>query len=253
VQSDGVRGFGANDAGVYGYGGPLGVYGGGTSYGVKGVSDSGTGVYAVSTSGYALYATTSGTTGIYGQAATNGVEGVATTGVYGYSSSQTGVYGQGAVYGVYSNGNFAASGTKSAVVALPDNRVVSLYAMESPSNWFEDFGTAQLHNGRVQVDLDPTYAQTVNTTASYHVFLTPKGDCRGLYVSLQTPGGFEVRELQGGQASIEFDYRVVALRKGYEDLRLQQMEADSETVQEIRQQPSRRPNMIPKPALSNPQ
>ena len=35
-------------------------------------------------------------------------------------------------------------------------------------------------------------------------------DTRGLYVSLKTPSGFEVREAQGGRSSLPFDYRIVA-------------------------------------------
>ena len=55
----------------------------------------------------------------------------------------------------------------------------------------------------------------------YHVFLTPKGDCEGLYVSNETPTGFEVHELHNGHSNIAFDYRIMAKRKGYEQIRLE--------------------------------
>ena len=116
------------------------------------------------------------------------------------------------------NGDFVATGTKSAVVKLPDNREVALYAVESPGNWFEDFGSATLVNGVVGVQLDPVFAQTVNTEITYHVFLTANGNCRGLYVARKTATGFEVRELDGGVSNIVFDYRVVARRRGYESV-----------------------------------
>jgi hypothetical protein len=48
-------------------------------------------------------------------------------------------------------------------------------------------------------------------------------DCRGLYVANKTPAGFEVRELGGGTASIAFDYRIVAYRRGFENVRLQEV------------------------------
>ena len=70
------------------------------------------------------------------------------------------------------------------------------------------------------VQLESTFAQTVNSEVEYHVFLTPKGDCKGLYVTNETADGFEVRELGGGKANIAFDYRIVARRKGYENVRL---------------------------------
>jgi len=69
------------------------------------------------------------------------------------------------------------------------------------------------------VSIDPTFAETVSETADYHVFLTPKGDSKGLYVINETPTGFEVRESGGGASSLSFDYRIVAKRRGYETLR----------------------------------
>ena len=44
----------------------------------------------------------------------------------------------------------------------------------------------------------------------------------------------------------------MALRRGYEDLRLQQMTADPETVQEIREQASKRATLLPEPVRSKP-
>ena len=41
-------------------------------------------------------------------------------------------------YGVLPTANMGATGSKPAVVGLPDDRVVELYAMESPEPWFED-------------------------------------------------------------------------------------------------------------------
>jgi hypothetical protein len=121
------------------------------------------------------------------------------------------------------SGDLQCSGTKSAVVNVPDHRKVALYAQESPQNWFEDFGSATLVAGSAVVSLDPGYLQTVNTEMEYHVFLTPDGDCRGLYVAQKTPTSFEVRELGGGSSHVPFDYRIVALRRGYESVRLADM------------------------------
>ena len=118
------------------------------------------------------------------------------------------------------SGDMYCSGSKSAVVPVDGGaRKVALYAVESPKNWFEDFGSGRLSNGSAVIELEPTFAQTVNTQ-NYHVFLTPSGDCKGLYVSQRSAGGFEVRELGGGTSSIEFDYRIVAERKGYENIRM---------------------------------
>ena len=54
----------------------------------------------------------------------------------------------------------------------------------------------------------------MNTEGEYRVFLTPKADCEGLYVTNQTATSFEVRELRHGKGDIAFDYRIVAKRSG---------------------------------------
>jgi hypothetical protein len=122
------------------------------------------------------------------------------------------------------SGDLTCSG-KIGDAAAVDNgmRKVALYAVQSPENWFEDFGSSALHNGAVTVALDPTFTETVNTGIEYHVFLTPKGDSEGLYVSNETPQGFEVHEQRGGHSNIAFDYRIVAKRVGYENVRLQDL------------------------------
>jgi hypothetical protein len=118
------------------------------------------------------------------------------------------------------NGNLSCSGTKSAVVPIDGGpRKVALSAIESPKNWFEDFGSAQLSRGAAVVAVDPEFAQTVNTETDYMVIPVPNGDSKGLYVTNKTPKSFEVRELGGGTSSIRFDYRIVVLRKNYENVR----------------------------------
>jgi hypothetical protein len=119
------------------------------------------------------------------------------------------------------DGNLFCSGTVSGVANVDGGaRKVELYAMQSAENWFEDFGSATLLNGMAIVAFDPTFAQTVNTKTEYHVFVTPNGECKGLYISKKSAGSFEVRELAAGKSNISFDYRIVARRKGFENVRL---------------------------------
>jgi hypothetical protein len=120
------------------------------------------------------------------------------------------------------SGNLARSGSFT-IPANANGRKTALYSVGAAENWFEDFGSGVLASGTTTVALDPTFAATVNTGIDYHVFLTPKGDCKGLYVTNETPAGFEVHEFGGGQSSVAFDYRIVAHRKGYENLRLADM------------------------------
>jgi hypothetical protein len=50
--------------------------------------------------------------------------------------------------------------------------------------------------------------------------LTPLGDRRGLYVSRKTTSGFQVREIEHGRDSLDFDYRIVAHPLGADTARL---------------------------------
>ena len=118
------------------------------------------------------------------------------------------------------NGTLSCSGGLTSVVPTDNNKKVQVYSVQSPENWFEDFGSGQLAGGVARVQLETTFAHTVNVGVDYHVFVTPKGDCKGLYVANESAGGFDVRELGGGQSNIAFDYRIVARRKGFENLRL---------------------------------
>jgi hypothetical protein len=77
---------------------------------------------------------------------------------------------------------------------------------------FEDFGSARLTRGRATVKLDADFARVVKLNG-YRVFLTPEGDCQGLYVRSKRGTSFEVHELQGGTSNVAFSYRIVAKRK----------------------------------------
>jgi len=118
-------------------------------------------------------------------------------------------------------GDTVAIGSKSAAVPLKNGKMVKVYSQEAPQVWFEDFGSARLVGGVATVKLDSKYAQLVNTKYPYHVFVTPDGDCHGLYIAQKDRNSFEVRELGGGQSNVEFDYRISALRNGYENVRLE--------------------------------
>ena len=148
----------------------------------------------------------------------------ATLFAYNFTSAvEAEVFGGGGTGGqcnVYNNGNLDCTGTISPVVRTSEAREAKFYGVASPENWFEDFGSGQLSGGAARVSLDPAFASTVNTGETYHVFLTPNGDCKGLYVASKGVDGFEVRELGGGTSNISFDYRIVAKRQGYESIRM---------------------------------
>lgn len=119
------------------------------------------------------------------------------------------------------NGNLSCTGTVSPAVPVDGGaRKVALSSIAAAEEWFEDAGSGRLSNGSAVIRFEPTFAQTINGNVEYHVFLTPKGECEGLYVSNETRDGFEVHELRHGQSSVGFDYRIMAKRKGHENVRL---------------------------------
>jgi hypothetical protein len=140
-------------------------------------------------------------------------------GVVGWSKNGHGVVGAalsaGSFGGLFFGGLTVVSGPKSAAVPHPDGSYRTLYCMESPESWFEDFGRAKLVRGRARIKLDRNFAAVVRTN-DYHVFLSPEGETRGLYVSRRSSAGFEVREHEAAKNSAKFSYRVVARRKDIE-------------------------------------
>lgn len=112
-------------------------------------------------------------------------------------------------------GDLIVTGTKHAVVDHPDGSHRLLYCLEAPEAWYEDFGRASLRGGKATVTLEAQFAALVGDD-SYHVFLTPEGECEGLYVARQSRDRFEVHELRGGNSDISFSYRIAVKRTDVE-------------------------------------
>jgi hypothetical protein len=227
VYVTGVAGTSVNNCGVYGQHGEdpdsripqkmsAGVFGAAAELepGVVGWSTKGIGGMGLSYSDR----------GVLGQSAMGGgVVGISdqSVGVQGYLGNSVGILGMtsnpaslaGAFFGnVAIAGNLVVGGTKSAVVPFPDGSRRALYCMESPDLWLEDFGSAKLARGRAVVKLDANFAKVIKR-GDYRVFVTPEGNCHGLYVRRKSANRFEVRELMGGKSSVAFSYRIVGRRK----------------------------------------
>jgi hypothetical protein len=205
-----VLGRSANGSGILGISGdlpaPLGVPGVNTSPGVFGTSDRQIGVVGTSNAFVGVYGFSSNYVGVIGQTANpNSVAGYFQGNVAGYFQGNVLVSGNLTVGGVIS------PNPKLAVMPFPDGTHRALYCMESPEVWFEDFGAARLKRGRTVVKIDADFAKVIKR-GYYRVFVTPEGDCRGLYVR-RKPTSFEVRELAGGKSNVAFSYRIVGRRK----------------------------------------
>ncbi len=125
-------------------------------------------------------------------------------------------------YAGYFSGNVVVDGnftvidpTKKhgAIKSSATGQYHTLYSVESPEPWLEDFGTGTLVNGKVEIMLDPTFADVIHTE-DYHVFLTSHDpQSRGLAVGTRHANGFAVQEHAGGTSGGTFRYRVVARPK----------------------------------------
>ena len=141
------------------------------------------------------------------------------------------------VFHVYENGNMTATGTKSAEVKTDRYGPRLLYAVESPEVWFEDIGTAILKNGAITIGFEPIFAETVDLKADYHVYVTPLCDeAVVLFVTAKSADGFTVKgvTLDNQSSSCAFDYRVIAKRLGYSDVRLAPPETGNSKVQGVK-------------------
>jgi hypothetical protein len=147
-------------------------------------------------------------------------------GVYGYATNTTnsnryGGYfetaGAYAYVGVrYNNTNRKILGTNSVSTIIKNTKgdLVILTCPEAPETVFQDFGIGQLVNGHAHIEIDPDLAININVDESHplKVYITPEGDCNGIYVTNKSANGFDVIELMGGASNVTFSWQIVATR-----------------------------------------
>lgn len=94
---------------------------------------------------------------------------------------------------------------------------VGINAYETAEPYFGDIGEARTdENGQVRIDIEPLFAETVNTSCPYQVFLQPYCD-GNFYVSERAENYFIVSGTPNGA----FGYEIKAKQKGNENARLQ--------------------------------
>jgi hypothetical protein len=136
-------------------------------------------------------------------------------GVYGTSVSGIGVYGYASTtsgYGVYSQGRFAATGTKSFQIdhpLRPETYYLSHFCTEGPEPYNSYRGTVVLDaNGEAWIQL-PDYFEAINRDPSYH--LTAVGaPMPNLHVAVEIQGNrFKIA---GGVPGKKVSWEVKAIR-----------------------------------------
>jgi hypothetical protein len=218
MRGTGVVGISDLNFGVLGQSslgvGIRGIAFGASAAGVEGVaSGSGPGVWGFTSSGHAILGnSTSGNGGVFSSSTGYGLS-VSTT------SGAVGVFAKSPAFAFSGQGSLTCTGTGhfgGGVVVMSrtaDGSLRGTVGMTAPVALVEDVGRARLIDGVARVDLDPMFVG-LTETADYEVFPVARADCRGLFITNQTPTSFEIRELGGGTSSIDVGYRVVAKRAG---------------------------------------
>jgi len=140
---------------------------------------------------------------------------VNSTNVYPKDGDNTGYLGDSTLRWAYL---YAVN--KSAAFKHPlhnPERYIVFKCVESPKVTVEDWGIAELKDGKAFVGLSEEFVALMSDKTEYAVFLTPEGECNGLYVSKKEFYGFEVRELNNGKSNIRFSWQVKAVRIGDEE------------------------------------
>ena len=104
--------------------------------------------------------------------------------------------------GLLSNGELVIL---SPLLAVDESRVVL-------------FGRGKISGGIGEVKLDRKRRELLSETEDYHIFLTPLGETNGLCVVHRDKSGFKVKEVANGRNTLEFDYMIVGIKKGAEDI-----------------------------------
>jgi len=240
-QSAGVAGYYTNTVGnlvtCFSSFQSLGMLGTGTT-GVTGQTSVATGIGVLGVNTDLSSSSNYGVGGLVGNGTSVSVD---FKGVVGISNNTNDVYGyggyfQGEWYGVYAynptttsgyavyySGNLAGSGSKSCVMKTSQGPR-ALYCVESPENYFEDYGTAKLINGRARINIDPLFLETItiNNENPYKVFIQMTDEISNNVHIVKHDTYFEVIENNNGTSTAEFDWRLVAKRKGFEKLRLKE-------------------------------
>jgi hypothetical protein len=236
TDSIGVLGDSIDAAGVYAesQGSSSGLYATSTSgYAVEAVSNSATAaIDAVGYDGYAINASTDGGyTELINNTDGNGSDIRGTfIGIVGRAPASTGDYplvltdqsGNDLAY-VNGGGNMFILGSYGTFAKIRGGGVAAAYTSKVTSPTVEDNGTGRLVNGVAMISLDPTFARAIDASQAYHVMLTPDGDTRGLFVASKSSSGFVVREVQGGRSTIDFDYHIYAPELGQAGVRMTEM------------------------------
>lgn len=122
--------------------------------------------------------------------------------------------------------DFTVRGTKNSTVPTEHYGQRLLNAYETPEYYFADYGEAVTgDNGKVRVDIDPMFAETVNLSR-YMTHVTPTE----LVLCAVTHEDIDHFIIETSKPNVLVRWNLVAHRLGYEDVRLKEDTAYDSTV-----------------------
>ena len=125
------------------------------------------------------------------------------------------------------NRKITGTNAVSEIIPTPNHGRITMTAPESPEYWYQDYGTAEMINGRAHVDIDPILADIVIIDAQNPIraFFTPQDMLyfNGAAIVNQTATGFDIVELNGGSNNGKVQYQIIVRPKtGYGEGRFPQ-------------------------------
>jgi hypothetical protein len=223
LNGSGYANIGIGDRGIEAYGNEMGGYFG----------ELDTSAYArVAWSGHGIFASGEMAGGYFAEPPTSEYASVA-TGTYK-------IYGNGSVSFVQ---NHPTDPGAVIVYAAPEGDEVATYTR----------GTARFVGGEAHVALGDTFKWVTNPDLGLTAHVTPRGDCKGVYVASLTTEEMVVKEFDGGSSDVVFDYLVYGLRIGFEETTVVQektRESYIPSMKDHRQLLARRPELSRYTALA---
>lgn len=124
--------------------------------------------------------------------------------------------------GFYSYGSMGCSGTKYRVVDTDHYGKVGMNAFETTEAYFSDVGSGVIsENGEITIFFDPVFAETVDLSAEYQVFLQRTSQKQTEWVE-KGNGYFVVH----GETGATFDWMLCCKQKDYTAVRMENVSID---------------------------
>ncbi len=116
------------------------------------------------------------------------------------------------------DGTIKTEGLVKNVITTYQNTKVEAVALVSPEVLVTLVGTSELQNGETIIrfeDVQPDFNDVISTVAPIRIMVTPNSPV-SLYVFQKDSNGFTVRQSNGLDSGVTFDWMAVAYRKDYE-------------------------------------